>query len=78
MARKSARNWEPRADGGTQPIYISPKELKYRWQCSRTQVDRIARREGLTRVLLGSGRNGMVRYVREEIESLESRCRVGT
>ena len=53
--------------------YIAPKELMYRWQCSRTQVDRIARREGLSRMLLGSGKNGMVRYRRHEVEELESR-----
>jgi hypothetical protein len=39
-------------------------------------VDRIARREGLTRVLLGSGKNGMVRYVREEVETFEEQRRV--
>jgi hypothetical protein len=54
-------------------IYVSPKELVLRWQCSRSQVDRIARREGLKRMLLGHGRNGMVRYVRAEVESLENR-----
>jgi hypothetical protein len=56
------------------PIYVSPKELAQRWQCSRTQVDRIARRNGLHRMLLGSGRNGMVRYVRAEVETLEARA----
>lgn len=64
------------AAGRTEPLYISPKELMHRWRCSRTQVDRIARREGLTRVLLGSGRNGMVRYVRDEVEAFEGERRV--
>ena len=54
-------------------VYIAPKELMLRWCCSRSQVDRIARREGLTRLLLGTGRNGMVRYVRSEVAALESR-----
>jgi hypothetical protein len=54
-------------------VYVSPKELTLRWRCSRSQVDRIARREGLKRMLLGHGRNGMVRYVRAEVESLENR-----
>ena len=53
--------------------YVSPRELAERWCCSRSQVDRIARREGLTRLLLGAGRNGMVRYVRSEVEALEAR-----
>ena len=41
-------------------LYISPKELQRRWQCSRSSVDRVARRAGLTRLYLGEGRNGMV------------------
>jgi hypothetical protein len=52
-------------------IYMSPNELKRRWCCSRTSVDRIARRAGLTRLCLGVGRNGMVRYIRKEVEAYE-------
>ena len=59
----------------TQSPYISPNELAHRWQCSRSSVDRIARRTGLTRVCLGNGRSGMVRYIREEVESLETERR---
>ena len=47
--------------------YISPKELADRWVCSRSSVDRIARRAGLTRLCLGEGKNGTVRYLREEV-----------
>jgi len=54
------------------PVYVSPKELTARWQCSRSQVDRIVRREKLTRLLLGRGKNGMVRYVWAEVLSLEA------
>lgn len=57
-------------------VYVAPNELMERWQCSRSQVDRIARREGMTRMILGIGRNGMVRYVRSEIEAFESRARI--
>ena len=56
--------------------YVAPKELARRWLCSRSSVDRIARRAGLTRVCLGEGRNGMVRYIREEVEAYENRRRV--
>lgn len=56
--------------------YIAPRELAKRWQCSRTSVDRIAQRVGLTRVCLGDGRNGMVRYVREEVIAYEQSRRV--
>ncbi len=42
-----------------------------RW-CSRSSVDRIARRGGLTRVCLGEGRNGIVRFVRMEVEQFEA------
>lgn len=52
--------------------YISPNELAERWQCGRSTVDRIARRAGIARVYLGEGRNGMVRYVRKEVEAYEA------
>ena len=55
----------------TRSPYVSPRELAARWQCSRSSVDRIARRAGLSRMFLGDGRNGMVRYVREEVEHYE-------
>jgi hypothetical protein len=51
--------------------YIKPKELASRWQCSRSSVDRIARRAGLTRVYLGEGTNGLIRYIREEAIAYE-------
>ena len=50
---------------------ISPKALSQRWRCSRSSVDRIARRAAFTRFMLGEGRNGMVRYVRREVEEFE-------
>jgi hypothetical protein len=53
--------------------YVSPKELQERWRCSRSSVDRIARRAGLTRLCLGEGRNGIVRYSREEVEAFEAK-----
>lgn len=53
--------------------YFAPKELAARWRCSRSSVDRIAQRAGLTRLCLGEGRNGIVRYVRAEVEAYESK-----
>jgi len=47
--------------------YMTPRELAARWQCSRTSVDRIARRASFTRICLGEGANGLVRYLREEV-----------
>ncbi len=55
----------------TSPLF-SPKELANRWRCGRSTVDRIARRAGFTRVLLGEGRNGIVRYSRKEVEAYEA------
>lgn len=52
-------------------LYVSPKELSLRWCCSRSSVDRIARRTGLTRLYLGEGKKGMVRYIREEVIAYE-------
>ena len=51
--------------------YVSARELAERWRCSRSSVDRIARRVGLTRCCLGDGRNGMVRFLRKEVEAFE-------
>ena len=55
---------------------ISPKELASRWQCARSSVDRITRRNHFTRYCLGDGRNGMVRYLRKEVEAYEASRRV--
>lgn len=60
----------------TDPPYLSPKELLERWRCSRSSVDRIARRAGLTRFCLGEGRNGIVRYSRKEVEVFEAQRQV--
>lgn len=62
-----------KADSSIEPqAYFAPRELAERWRCSRSTVDRIARRAGLTRLCLGEGRNGIVRYVREEVLAYES------
>lgn len=55
--------------------YLSPRQLAERWQCARSTVDRVATRHGLTRLCLGTGRRGMVRYLREEVEALERQRR---
>ena len=51
--------------------YVAAKELMVRWQCSRSQVPRIANRLGLRKLLTGEDPNGMVRYFREEVEAKE-------
>jgi len=65
-------------DGGCDRAFISPKALALRWQCGRSSVDRIARRAGFTRVCLGHGKNGMVRYLRREVEAYEASRQVRT
>jgi len=52
--------------------YLSPKDLAERWRCARSSVDRIARRAGLKRLCIGEGKNGMVRYLRKEVEAYEA------
>ena len=52
-------------------LYMSPNEVAERWRCGRSSVDRIARRERLTKLCLGVGRNGMVRYIRKEVLAYE-------
>lgn len=61
------------AVGGEPSIYISPNALAERWSCARSSVDRIARRAGLTRLCLGEGKNGMIRYIRKEVEAYEAK-----
>ncbi len=51
--------------------YCSPRELAARWRCSRSTVDRIAQRARLTRLCLGDGRNGIIRYLVKEVEQYE-------
>jgi len=46
-------------------------ELTESRRCGRSSVDRIAHRAGLHRLCLGTGRNGMVRYIRKEVEAYE-------
>lgn len=53
--------------------YISPKELAERWQCSRSSVDRIARRAKMKRLCIGTGKNGSVRYFRKEVLAYEEK-----
>ena len=57
--------------GSARSVYLSPKDLARRWSCSCTSAQRIAEREGISRFLLGHGRNGMVRYPLAEIEAYE-------
>lgn len=61
---------KPRAEEPSR--FMTAMELARRWACSRTSVHRIARREGIPRLYLGSGRNGMVRYDRKEVEAYEA------
>jgi len=56
--------------------YVAPKELARRWQCSRSSVDRIARTANFTRLCLGKGRNGNVRYLRREVIAYEKQKQV--
>jgi len=56
-----------------QELYMSPKELAARWKCGRSTADRIARREGFRHLALGVGRNGTIRYVREDVIAYEQR-----
>ena len=51
--------------------FLSPGQLADRWACARTTAQRIAMRAGISKVFLGHGRNGMVRYPLEEIEAYE-------
>ena len=53
--------------------FITPNDLASRWCCARTSVDRITGRAGMSRLYLGMGKNGMVRYLLAEVEAYEAR-----
>lgn len=67
--RKQAIKQEVQAEEAT---FITPEELAIRWHCARTSVDRIVRRGKLSRVCLGTGKNGMVRLLLKEILDYEA------
>lgn len=55
--------------------YLSAKEIALRWGCARTSIGRIAKRARFTRLYLGTGKRGMVRYLRSDVEAFErKRC----
>lgn len=58
------------------PEYIAPKEIAQRWRCGRSTVDRVAARNKFTKFCFGVGKNGMVRYLRKEVEAYEQTRRV--
>lgn len=51
--------------------YMTAKEIAERWHCARSSVDRALQRAGLRRFYFGTGRNGMVRYLRREVMDFE-------
>ncbi|MBI1374284.1 MAG: hypothetical protein GC159_16330 [Phycisphaera sp.] len=59
------------ADINDEALYVSPKILAARWSCARSTVSRIARRERFRTLFLGHGRNGGVRYHREDVIAFE-------
>ena len=58
-------------------VYISARQLAIRWDCSRNTAHRTAKRAGITKVFLGEGRNGIVRYSLEEIVRYEISRAIG-
>ena len=54
-------------------LYFSANDLTDRWHCARSSVDRITRRAGMKRLCLGEGKNGMVRFLRKEVEAYEQK-----
>jgi hypothetical protein len=66
-AGKPKKNIEPTSE----PIYISPNELKIRWRCSRSAVDRYCKIAKFQRFMLGIGENGNVRYLMSDVVKYE-------
>ncbi len=68
----------PRPESGDSAVFWSPRDLASRWRCSRSSAQRLAEAGGLTKIYLGRGRNGMVRYLREEVEAYEESRRAAS
>jgi len=51
--------------------YICPRKLAERWDCSRSSADRAATKGKLRKFILGSGKNGNIRYLLAEVEEFE-------
>lgn len=62
---------EPLLTENSEYVYISPNKLAKRWDCSRSSVDRVAENAKFRRFILGSGRNGNIRYLLADVEEFE-------
>jgi hypothetical protein len=73
--KKRRKSNQPEAAAAVSPdecaLYLSPRELAARWKCARSTADRIVSRAGLTKLFLGDGKNGMVRYLKDEVAAYE-------
>lgn len=56
--------------------YLAPKELAARWRVTRSTADRIAREHGITRLCLGDGKNGSVRFRLDDVLRFEQQREV--
>jgi hypothetical protein len=53
--------------------YMSAKEIALLFGCANSSIGRIAGRERFTRLCLGTGKRGMVRYLRSDVEKFVSK-----
>lgn len=76
---KESAHREMKEEGNKQEsLYVSTRELAKRWQCAVSSVGRIAKKNGFARFYLGEGRNGIVRYLRKEVEEFENSRRIAS
>lgn len=62
---------EPLLGEKSESVYISPNKLAKRWDCSRSSADRAAEKAKFRKFILGSGRNGNIRYLLADVEEFE-------
>ena len=55
--------------------FVSPKRLAEEWSVSVPTVKRICERAGISAYYLGHGKNGTVRYRREDIDKYLESCK---
>ena len=54
---------------------ISTRELAEQWRCYPSTVSRVLEKAGIRPYFLGSGKNGMKRYRKDEVEVFMARRR---
>ncbi len=74
-----AQSWSPAIERATKTRspgrYVALRAVAERWDCDRSTVRRNLEAAGVKAFCLGHGKHGIVRYLFQEVEDYERRCR---